>query len=131
MKKKDESSGFFWLGLFLIFCLIACDLMGCAKTMAHREYFDAVTGNKIAVEDLTMSRPIFASMGAGSTSPSGTITMNSAASISVEQLMSMALQGYAQYTSYGLASKALDAPAIAVPKAGPQVTPPPADGPVK
>ena len=111
--------------------------MGCAKTMAHREYFDATTGNRIAVEDLTMSRPIFATMGAGSTSLSGTITMNSASSISVEQLMSMALQGYSQYTSYGLASKALDTSAvkettaIAVPKAEAQATPPPAEVPVK
>ena len=118
---------------FLLLMFMAGCYLGCAKTMAHREYFDGATGNKIAVEDLTMSRPIFAAMGAGSSSPSGTITMNSASSISVEQLMSMALQGYAQYMSGGLANKALatpavqDAPAIAVPKASPQVTPPPAE----
>jgi hypothetical protein len=93
---------------FIYLILILFFAVSCAKTVAHREYFDGATGNKIAVEDLSMSRPIFAAMGAGSSSPSGTITMNSASSISVEQLMSMALQGYSQYISGGLANKALN-----------------------
>ncbi|HAR40188.1 MAG TPA: hypothetical protein DCR68_02285 [Coprothermobacter sp.] len=105
-----------WLVLFMF--LSSCYLAGCAKTLAHREYFDPATGNKIAIEDLTMSRPIFASMGAGSTSPSGTITMNSASSISVEQLMSIALQGYAKYISGGLMSTPAATPMI-----GPTINP--------
>ena len=94
--------------ILLLMFIVGC-VTSCAKTMAHREYFDAVTGNKIAVEDLTMSRPIFAAMGAGSTSPlTGAITMNSASSISVEQMMGMAIQGYQEYISGGLANKTLN-----------------------
>lgn len=86
----------------LLICLlltISCTL-GCAKTIYHKDWFDSSTGKVIASEDFTMSRPIFAAMSAGKSGE--TINMNSGSSIQLDQLMSMALQGYAKYMSGGL-----------------------------
>lgn len=84
---------------------------------------------------LKVSRPIFAAVSASATSSKGDIvSINASTSAQLDQLVGMALQGYAQYASYGLASKALatptvqSAPAIAVPM--PQATPPPAEIPL-
>jgi uncharacterized lipoprotein YajG len=52
---------------------------------------------------LTVKRPIFAAVSASATSSKGDIvSINAATSAQLDQLVGMALQGYAQYQSMGL-----------------------------
>lgn len=80
---------------------------------------------------LTVKRPIFSTVNATAVSAYGdTVTINTGASVAVDQLATLAIQGYAKYMSGGLASAPAQT-AVLVPKAEAQATPPPAEVPVK
>lgn len=78
---------------------------------------------------LTIKRPIFSTVNATAISSQGdTITINTGASVQVDQLAALALQGYAQYMSGGLVQTPTQQ-AVLVPKAA-MATPPPAEIPL-
>jgi hypothetical protein len=101
--------------------LLALMMMGCATATYQN---GDVT--------LKVSRPIFAALSASATSSQGdTVSINAASSVQLDQLVALAIKGYAQYMSGGLVSPPVagptvqSIPAVAVPK--PQATPPPAE----
>jgi hypothetical protein len=82
---------------------------------------------KNGTEVFKISRPIFSVVGGSVVKPDGTIiTISASASVSIDTLATMALQGYAKYMSGGLASSPAPT-AVLVPKAEAQATPPPAE----
>jgi hypothetical protein len=102
----------------LLVCMVF--LMGCATATFERGDMK-----------LTVKRPIFSTVNATAVSSQGdTVTINTGASVQVDQLAALAIQGYAKYMSGGLASS--PAPSVVlVPKADAQATPPPAVEPFK
>lgn len=103
--------------LFLI-CMVI--FMGCATATFERGDMK-----------LTVKRPIFSTVNATAVSSQGdTVTINTGASVQLDQLTALAIQGYAKYMSGGLASAPVSS-AVLVPKAEAQATPPPAEVPVK
>ena len=93
----------------ILFCVVAL-LAGCATATFERGDMK-----------LTVKRPIFATVNATATSANGdTVTINTNTSVQVDQLASMALQGYAKYMSGGLMSApvAKDTPTV-----GPTINP--------
>jgi hypothetical protein len=98
----------------LLLCMIV--LMGCATATY-----------KNGDVSLTISRPIFAALSASATSSQGdTVSINAASSVQLDQLVALAIKGYAQYMSGGLVSAPATS-AVLVPKADAQATPPPAE----
>lgn len=76
---------------------------------------------------LTVKRPIFSTVNATAISSQGdTVTINTGASVQVDQLAALAIQGYAKYMSGGLMSAPATS-AVLIPKAEAQATPPPAE----
>lgn len=102
----------------ILICMVI--LVGCATATFERGDMK-----------LTVKRPIFSTVNATAVSAYGdTVTINTGASVQLDQLTALAIQGYAKYMSGGLAS----APAtsvVLVPKAEAQATPPPAEEPIK
>jgi hypothetical protein len=90
----------------ILFCLIVL-LSGCAT--ATYQNGDV---------ELTVSRPIFAAVSASATSAEGDmVSINASTSAQLDQIMGIALQGFAQYQSMGLLK-------ATIPQATPTVTEP-------
>jgi hypothetical protein len=91
----------------LLLCLIVL-FMGCASATY-----------KSGDVTLTVKRPIFAAVSASASSSKGDIvSINASTSAQLDQLVGMALQGYAQYQSMGLLKATIPATATTLPSAG-------------
>ena len=79
------------------FCLgISIFLLGACATAEYRN----------GQEVFKISKPIFSAVGGSITKADGTtININAGASVSIDTLASMAMQGYAKYISGGLINK--------------------------
>lgn len=99
----------------LLICMVLL-LAGCATATFERGDMK-----------LTIKKPIGSTVNATATSANGdTVTINTGASVQVDQLAALAIRGYAQYMSGGLVSGPATS-AVLVPKAEAQATPPPAE----